>query len=198
MKTNPCDGDQYTNRPGKYIDHLVLAHGADPGIMDTLRTRNDALLWRDVDEIHTALLEHAGLDVRLNQGYCVDQWFLWQQGMCQTYATALITARPDLRLGAAGYTTLGKNGWSLKHFFAHDDDYAYDSAGRHPLPYTGINGDFDHVELDSDPEAWGSPFSEEGTDSLDLVDAVRHSVRNGILVGWYQKVDGTISGITAA
>lgn len=57
----------------------------------------------------------------------------WQTGDCGAYAWALILARPALRLGAVR----GRHD-SYLHFFAHDDTHAYDSRGRHELPYTEV------------------------------------------------------------
>jgi len=37
------------------------------------------------------------------------------------------------------------------HVFAHDDEYAYDSLGRHPLPYTGVGPYPLRQLLDQDP-----------------------------------------------
>ena len=59
--------------------------------------------------------------------------------MCDTYALAMLDTHPNLRLGVAD---------GGMHFFVHDDEYAYDSIGKHPLPYNGVNGDFDVVEYD--------------------------------------------------
>jgi hypothetical protein len=91
--------------------------------------------------------------LRLQQrGYCTDEWWRWQQGQCGTYAVALMRLRPQLRFGTHGITRAGggdaSSGWSPEHHFAHDDTYAYDSAGRHPLPYHGVYGDADYCELD--------------------------------------------------
>ena len=119
-------------------------------------------------------------------GYVTDEWKTWQQGHCGTYALALILAYPQLRLGAAGYTEYGNgdasDGWDLAHFFAHDDTFAYDSAGRHPLPYRGVHGDLDYAELDSYPEDWGIPDEEAGPEGPDhwLAAATAHARRHGI------------------
>jgi hypothetical protein len=116
-------------------------------------------------------------------GYCTDEWSRWQQGQCGTYATALIRKHPGLRFGTAGRTENGggdaSGGWWPAHHFAHDDQHAYDSAGRHPLPYHGVHGDMDYSELDGDPDDWGLP-GEEGTGPDDLAAALRHAARNRI------------------
>jgi hypothetical protein len=121
----------------------------------------------------------------LNQaGYITEDWQRWQQGQCGTYALALIQMRPGLRLGVSGITENGdgdaSGGWRPAHFYAHDDTYASDSAGRHPLPYHGIHGSMDYHEHDASPEGWGIP-DEEGTDDRDIDAAQDHARRNGIL-----------------
>ena len=78
-------------------------------------------------------------------GYVVAEWDRWQQGNCGGYAAALIHTYPHLRLGGIDFWTDPEPDGSYEfdnpaHYVAHDDDYAYDSAGRHPLPYTGVCG----------------------------------------------------------
>ena len=106
---------------------------------------------------------------------------------------ALIKLRPTLRFGVAD-----GNGF---HVFAHDDSYAYDSAGRHPLPYLGVNGDgweTDDVRLDQDPKLWlyldsnGEPYWNTSTDTEVKADemlakAIDHATRHRILDGDYQR-----------
>lgn len=112
-------------------------------------------------------------------GYCIDEWADWQQGNCDVYARALIQLNPTLRFGVL-------DGGS--HCFAHDDEYAYDSAGRHSLPYRGIHeGDFtdDDVELDADPDDYGyGTYTDEP--GLNTVKALYHIQRHGILTGRYE------------
>ena len=124
------------------------------------------------------VLDLAGLRER---GWCTDEWGRWQQGGCATYALALIRAHPHLRLGVAGLTENGNGdasgGWRLCHVFAHDDTLAWDSAGRHPLPYLGVHDDMDYAELDADPEDWGFPG--EATEAV-LAAAILHIERNSI------------------
>ncbi len=81
-----------------------------------------------------------------------DEDWKWQQGLCGTYACALQREYPELRFG---YLDDGA------HFFAHDDVYAYDSLGRHPLPYRGIEGNM-YPALDSIAKDWGVPDEEAG------------------------------------
>lgn len=127
--------------------------------------------------------------LRLQQrGYCTDQWWRWQAGQCGTYAVALMRLRPQLRFGTLGITRAGggdaSSGWTPEHHFAHDDAYAYDSAGRHPLPYHGVYRDYDYCELDGDPGDWAR-LSEEGTGEPDIAAAQEHARRNRILDGGY-------------
>jgi hypothetical protein len=126
-----------------------------------------------------------GLPALAAGGYCTDEWDRWQQGQCGTYALALLRLDPRLRLGTFGMTDSGdgdaSGGWRPAHHFAHDSTHAYDSAGRHPLPYLGIiPGDADYAELDGDPEYWGLPGE---ADEQDIADARAHARRNRILEG---------------
>lgn len=76
----------------------------------------------------------------------------WQHGLCDTYAKAMQELHPHLRLG-----TLRTDGL-VDHWFMHDDEYAYDSLGRHRLPYTGFgpeNEFFFEQSLDEDPHDYG-------------------------------------------
>ena len=67
-------------------------------------------------------------------GYVIEGWREFQQGSCLEYAYALLILRGDWQLG-----TNGDDHNEVQHFYAHDDTHAYDSAGRHPLPYLGID-----------------------------------------------------------
>jgi len=80
----------------------------------------------------------------------------WQHGNCDAYAKALLDMYPHLRLGVVD----GGN-----HFFAHDDQFAYDSIGRHTLPYNGINEDFGQVDYDQDPMDWDYAYYPYGANS---------------------------------
>jgi hypothetical protein len=71
---------------------------------------------------------------------------LWQNGGCAEYALALVEKYPNLTLGVNGAVDMYDPDWepwseepapleTVNHVFAHDDTYAYDSLGRHPLPY---------------------------------------------------------------
>lgn len=107
---------------------------------------------------------------------CTDEWEIWQQGRCGIYALALIKLDPSLRLGVLDDGI---------HFFAHDDEFAYDSAGRHRLPYVGIDGTLGPCELDQDPEVWGLPDDAVGPEgpAPHLAVARAHAERNGVLEG---------------
>lgn len=103
----------------------------------------------------------------------------WQTGQCGIYALALMRAHPGLRLGALSETQ--EDGWLPFHFFAHDDAYAYDSAGRHRLPYLGLEGQADACELEIGPLSWwGIPDDESGPEGHDsaLEDAREHIRRH--------------------
>lgn len=118
-------------------------------------------------------------------GYCVDEWSRWQQGECGTYMTALLELRPDLRVGGVDFHQ--DPGFdNPSHFAAHDDVWAYDSAGRHPLPYRGICGTGKWLGDMGTLDDWGFP-GEEGDPVIsdrDRIEAAkRHIVRNGILEG---------------
>ena len=102
-----------------------------------------------------------------------------------------------LRFGTLGITRAGggdaSSGWTPEHHFAHDDAYAYDSAGRHPLPYHGVHGEADYYELDGDPDDW-APLSEEGSGEPDVVAAQEHARRQRILDGGYGPRPGPDQG----
>lgn len=111
---------------------------------------------------------------------CRDEWSRWQQGGCGTYARALMKERPGLRLGGVDFWP--EPGYDAPiHFVAHDDEYAYDSAGRHCLPYGGIEGNGKWLADIGEPEHWaeyGDPDS----------DALAHIRRHRILDGVYGTV----------
>jgi hypothetical protein len=110
-------------------------------------------------------------------GYNVDEWHLWQQGYCAAYAAALQQADPALRIGALD---------DGSHFFAHDDSWAYDSAGRHPLPYRGVHGQRD-ADLDVELDDWGEPGDSAGPEGPEphIRAALAHITRHRILAGRY-------------
>jgi hypothetical protein len=109
----------------------------------------------------------------------------WQEGECGTYATALQRMRPGLMIGTAG----GEPGddeddWDVEHFFAHDQDAAYDSAGRHELPYTGR---WRYCLLNINPHHFDVLSAEHEPDSAEaeraIAQAQQHITRHRILDG---------------
>lgn len=115
-------------------------------------------------------------------GYVTDEWHIWQQGKCGTYAVALIAAHPNLRFGTLGESTGQGTDWVPTHHFAHDDTHAYDSAGRHPLPYRGVAGSCDVQCLDEQPDWYGVLEGEAGPEGNDfhLAAATAHAARHNI------------------
>jgi hypothetical protein len=106
------------------------------------------------------------------RGHVVDEWRRWQQGGCGSYAAALLSAFPHLRLGVL----LNVDGVA-DHFVAHDSVYAYDSAGRHLMPYLGVQPDepFDEMLIDQDPDDWDLDEMPK-----DFPDALAHAERHNI------------------
>jgi hypothetical protein len=92
----------------------------------------------------------------------------YQTGLCGTYARVLKEIRPELRFGVAGEANeLG--GYWPRHWFAHDNEYAYDSLGKHRLPYVG---NWDTCKLDIDPT---SRLAYENPDEQQLQRARAHA-----------------------
>lgn len=112
-------------------------------------------------------------------GLCVDEWATWQQGHCGAYALALIELGGGQPIMGLGVLDGGD------HFFAHDAAYAYDSAGRHTLPYRGIVDDaFEESLLGQRPGEWGLGCSCLSCDDL-RGKARAHITRHGILLGMH-------------
>lgn len=116
-------------------------------------------------------------------GYVTDEWSTWQQGRCGTYAVALINTHPHLRFGTLGQSLDAGGDWVPVHHFAHDDTYAYDSAGKHPLPYHGVDGQCDLAFLDEEADWYGIPEAEAGPEGVaaHLAAARDHATRHHIL-----------------
>lgn len=115
--------------------------------------------------------QFSSLSELAKKGHVTDEWSTWQRGGCDTYAHALREVHPHLRYGALQEPGPEYSGYA--HFFAHDDTHAYDSAGKHPLPYTGIHGGLIQ-HLDEDPNDFDPP--EVG----DPGKARAHIMRHGI------------------
>lgn len=126
--------------------------------------------------------------ILVERGFCIDEWDRWHMGQCGTYALVLMKLRPDLRLGLCG--TMDGEFFSWEHAFAHDDRWAYDAAGRHPLPYHGAWGESVVVELDQDPDDYNFLHEDAGPEGPEpnIAAAKAHIERNGILDCWYQPV----------
>ncbi|KQP63096.1 hypothetical protein [Nocardioides sp. Leaf285] len=145
------------------------AVGTEPGLVVSRTEDLTAVRYESLAEVAAA-------------GYVTDEWSTWQQGDCAAYATALVDAHPHLRFAVLGCTENGagdaSDGWWETHCFAHDDTYAYDSAGRHPLPYWGIEGTADYAEYNSDPDWYGC---RDEFDDKDFAAARAHAERHDIL-----------------
>lgn len=106
-------------------------------------------------------------------GYIIDEWDCWQQGGCLDYARALLREYPELQFG-----TIGRDDgeyFTPTHFFAHDGENAYDSAGCHPMPYLGVHGTGRMKQvLGEDPDWYEEPCEP------DIVRATAHIRRHRI------------------
>lgn len=118
-------------------------------------------------------------------GYVIEDWQRWQQGDCGGYAAAMIQAYPHLRLGGIDFDN--DPGYdNPSHYVAHDDDFAYDSAGRHSLPYNGLDSEMGGRWLSDmgEPDDFG--LSERHGECGDYDDneraaVIAHAERHGIL-----------------
>lgn len=116
------------------------------------------------------------------RGYNIISWQRWQQGSCHAYALGLIAVNPKLRFGTiVRHEQRGDDEFEVDtHHFAHDDTHAYDSAGRHPLPYLGIDPEPGHrMRLDDDPTYYDESAPDE------ILVAMAHARAHGILDGRY-------------
>lgn len=133
----------------------------------------------------STLLKDPGLADIAARGYVIEDWSHWQQGHCGGYAAALIRAYPHLRLGGIdfcndpGYDNPG-------HYLAHDDTYAYDSAGRHAIAdgrhLIGENGRW--LPDIGEPHEHGlcECYGECGDyDDAERAAVIAHATRHGIL-----------------
>lgn len=96
---------------------------------------------------------------------------VFQHGGCIEYANALKQRFPHLQLGTL-VNPDDPDDW--QHLYMHDGTYAYDSAGRHPMPYYGVRGNLEPSEDDTDFD-W---YDEPDEDLLD--EAHRHIEQHGI------------------
>lgn len=92
-----------------------------------------------------------------------------------------------LKMGVAGHLDDEDGSFEIGHAFAHDKTHAYDSSGKHPLPYLGIHHQFTHHELNQNPADYEFPEEESGPEGSapNIRDAMAHASRNGILEGRY-------------
>lgn len=173
---------------GEHIPHDIKPSDiglttVDKPTMSEWDKKTELAEWRLLHGSKTAAAD--GLEHLRQAGYNTDGWSKWQQGHCGTYACALIAKHPHLRFGTMGEKY--EDGWMPTHHFAHDDHYAYDSAGKHPLPYHGIDGHANYNELDSHPDDWGMPRAEAGPEGSEhhLAEAIEHAERHQIVQGRY-------------
>lgn len=123
------------------------------------------------------------------RGYVTEDWDRWQQGNCGGYAVALIQAYPHLRLGGVDFwddtdEETGELFDNPGHYVAHDDRFAYDSAGRHPLPYNGTRNDGRWLPDIGTPADHGldAKHGECGDyDDAERTAVIAHATRHGIL-----------------
>jgi hypothetical protein len=131
-----------------------------------------------------------------DRGYNITGWKRWQQGGCHAYALGLIEIRSALRFGTiVQREQTGEDTFDHEtHHFAHDDTYAYDSAGRHPLPYLGIDPPPNyHAVLDDDPAYYDSDI-----DPDEIAAAVAHADEHRILAGRYGPADARATADSTA
>lgn len=87
----------------------------------------------------------------------------WQTGDCGAYAVALRQMFPDTHYGVLGY--FDGEFFVPKHHFTHDDEFAYDSLGKHALPYHGVNGMMDS-EYGEEEWYYDEPHPEDVADAM--------------------------------
>lgn len=104
-------------------------------------------------------------------GYITDQWPDWQQGGCGAYAGVLSGFCPWLEA-----CQLDDGG----HFYMTDGTWAYDSAGRHKMPYYGLGYPYPKDSLEEGIELADHTWIPE-YGHPEWNEAVAHLLRNGIL-----------------
>ncbi len=122
------------------------------------------------------------LDEIAARGHVVDMWEHWMQGWCLDYAVALTRVDPALKFGTFGFKE-DENSFLIQHHFAHDATHAYDSAGRHPLPYVGILPNGNYRDPSAEWFCWteDTAMGYEVPDETEIERAVAHIERHGIL-----------------
>lgn len=140
--------------------NLFMGRGGQQEL--TLDTRMNQTRPRDVLEQKSVLFDIQALKIE-DCPYLKDN--LFQEGECANFAAALYEFRPDLRVGfhweelsphdsekiadEDGEDWDGENHWQIQHVFLHDDSWAYDSLGVHPMPHFG----WDELEINSNHTA---------------------------------------------
>lgn len=116
-------------------------------------------------------------------GWVTDEWERWQQGDCLQYAAALLELRPDLHSGSFGDTYTDEDldpeyatSHMVNHHFVTDGTWAWDSAGRHRMPYLGIDGTADFCWEDDPVEDYEEIIPEAVVAAKDH--ARRHDIFN--------------------
>ena len=110
----------------------------------------------------------------------------WLRGECGTYAAALQQLRPELKIGAMSNAHPDHGFFDGDvHYFAHDDDHAYDALGSHSLPYHGTGDVFPRVELGKTAATYGLPDEFEYGSPDEMTRAVgeakEHAAATGVL-----------------
>lgn len=135
---------------------------------------------------------HPEMQSLVDRGYVIDEWDIWQQGNCGIYAAALIRHDPTLRLGTLVDRYFDEDDQCEYdhpvHFFAHDDQFAYDSAGRHSLPYVGVSLEQTYLCSTDEQAIWYSdevPVDDKYLGDVWIKDhldaALTHAIRNNII-----------------
>lgn len=164
----------------KYQPHMTIAYG--PGLPEGLEPP-DITFETEPSTVSTPREEESKTS-RVGSPYDFDQVEPSTQdymfGQCAAYADALHHLKPDLRLGIHWQDDYeDDNGEEYEkmqtpqHYFTHDNDYAYDAMGKHPLPYE----DWDRDTYDHD---WDE-LEHYGMHEGGYVDpAIRHAEENDV------------------
>ena len=99
--------------------------------------------------------------------------------------------RPDLRMGVAGDEKNDDGYLAPDHYFAHDDHYAYDSTGPHPLPFTGR---WRYSQLDAgDPWVLDAEHDSDDQAEKAITKAQEHATRHRVLDGSGPKIPARLN-----